>query len=39
MYIQNVPEDRKYQGQPAPLTEDEFRAAADILRRMLNNLV
>lgn len=38
-YIQNVPEDCKYQGQLASLTEDEFRAAADIMRWMLSNLV
>ncbi len=38
-YVQIIPEDRKLLGQLAPLSEDEFRAAADILRRVLNNLI
>jgi hypothetical protein len=38
-YIQIMPEDKKLLGQLAPLSEEEFRAAADILRRVLNNLI
>jgi len=38
-YIQMIPEDRPLLGQLAPLSEEEFRIAADILRRVLNNLI
>lgn len=38
-YIQQMPEDHKYLGNLAPLSEEEFKNAAGILRRIISNLI
>jgi hypothetical protein len=38
-YVQNVPEDAALLGKPVELTEQELTSAANVLRRMLENIV